>query len=165
MLGRALRGFAIWIGLFVMLTGVHMGILYGVDAVRTRYEANLETRLGADAVDREPPYSASERMVVAFDIQPSQYWQESLAMSAGMSLIVAAFVGIGALAFKKGRTAKIALVALVVNGLIFYFFALLSEQIFAGYLLGRPASVIAPAILVGVAQGVLSALVLGGSKR
>lgn len=165
MLGRALRGLAIWIGLFILLTGTHMGVLYGVNALRTRYEANLETRLGVDAVDREPPYSGGERIIVAFDIQPSQYWQEALVVSALMSLIVSVFVGLASLMFKQGRTAKIMLVALVVNGLIFYFFSLISEQALLGYLLGRPASAIAPAILVGVAQGAISALVLGGSKK
>ncbi|MCS6918933.1 MAG: hypothetical protein NZM28_04115 [Fimbriimonadales bacterium] len=165
MLGRALRGLATWIGLFILLTGAHMGVLYGINALRTRYEANLETRMGVDAVDREPPYSGGERVVVAFDIQPSAYWQESLGASAIMSLIVAVFVGIASLAFRKGRAAKIVLVALAVNGLVFYFLSLLSEQMFLGYLLGRPASVIAPALLVGAAQGVISALVLGGGKR
>lgn len=165
MLGRALRGLAIWIGLFILLTGAHMGVLYGVNALRTRYEASLETRLGVDAIDREPPYSGGERAIVAFDIQPSEYWQESLGMSAIMSLIVSIFVGLASLMFGKGRTVKIVLVALVVNGLVFYFFSLLSEQIFAGYLLGRPASAIAPAILVGLAQGTISALVLGGGKK
>ncbi|GIV10409.1 MAG: hypothetical protein KatS3mg019_2500 [Fimbriimonadales bacterium] len=165
MLARALRGLAIWIGLLVLLTGTHMGVLYGINALRARYEANLETRRGVDAIDREPPYSGGERAIVAFDIQPSDYWQESLAMSALMSLIVAIFVGLASLTFKKGRTAKIVLVVLVVNSLIFYFFSLLSEQVFAGYLLGRPASAIAPALLVGLAQGAISALVLGGGKK
>lgn len=165
MLGRALRGLAIWIGLFILLTGAHMGVLYSINALRTRYEANLETRVGVDAVDREPPYSAGERAIVAFDIQPSEYWQEALAVSAVMSLIVSIFVGLASLMFKKGRTTKIVLVALFVNGLIFYFFSLLSEQVFAGYLLGRPASAFAPAILVGLAQGTISALVLGGGKK
>lgn len=165
MLGRALRGLAIWIGLFILLTGAHMGILYGIDALRTRYETNLETRMGADAVDREPPYSVGERIIVAFDIQPSQYWQEALVVSAAMSLIVSVFVGLASLMFKKGRTAKIMLVALVVNGIIFYFFSLINEQVLLGYLLGRPASAVAPAILVGLAQGTISALVLGGGKK
>lgn len=162
MLGRALRGLSLWMGLLVILTGAHMALLYGLNAIRVRYEAHLEMRLGTDAVDREPPYSPGERWIVALDIQPSQYWQEALGMSAVMSLIVAVFVGMGALVFKKRGAAKIALVALMVNGLIFYFFALLSEQIFAGYLLGRPSSAIVPAILVGIVQGVLSAMVLGG---
>ena len=141
-----------------------MGVLYGINALRTRYEAALETRLGAEAVDREPPYRGGERLIIALDIQPSTYWQESLAMSAVMSLIVAAFVGLASLAFRKGRAMKLALVALIVNGLVFYFFALLSEQLFAGYLLGRPVSAVAPALLVGLAHGIISVLVLGGKK-
>jgi hypothetical protein len=141
-----------------------MGVLYGINALRTRYEAALETRLGAEAVDREPPYRGGERLIVALDIQPSTYWQESLAMSAVMSLIVAVFVGLASLAFRKGRAMKLALVALIVNGLVFYFFALLSEQLFAGYLLGRPVSAVAPALLVGLAHGIISVLVLGGKK-
>jgi hypothetical protein len=56
------------------------------------------------------------------------------------------------------------LVALVVNGLVFFFFAQLSEQLFAGYLLGQPVSAIVPAVLVGLTHGALSALVLGGGK-
>ena len=163
-MGRLLRGLAIWIGLYVLMTGAHMGALYGLDALRTRYESALETRLGAEAVDREPPYSGGERLIVALDIQPSAYWQESLAMSAVMSLIVAVFVGLASLAFRKGRAAKLILVALVVNGLVFFFFAQLSEQLFAGYLLGRPVSAVAPAILVGLAHAVISVLVLGGNK-
>lgn len=163
-MGRLLRGLAIWIGLYVLMTGAHMGALYGLDALRTRYESALETRLGAEAVDREPPYSGGERLIVALDIQPSAYWQESLAMSAVMSLIVALFVGLASLAFRKGRAAKLMLVALVVNGLVFFFFAQLSEQLFAGYLLGQPVSAIAPAVLVGLSHGALSALVLGGKK-
>ena len=161
-LGRLLRGLAIWIGLYVLLTGTHMGVLYGINALRTRYETAVETKLGADAVDREPPYSGGERLIVAFDIQPSQYWQEALAVSAAMSLVVSIFVGAASLMFRKGRIAKIMLVALVVNGLIFYFFSLINEQVLLGYLMGRPASAIAPAILVGFAQGVVSTLVLGG---
>jgi hypothetical protein len=141
-----------------------MGVLYGINALRTRYEAALETRLGAEAVDREPPYRGGERLIVALDIQPSTYWQESLAMSAVMSLIVAVFVGLASLAFRKGHAVKLALVALIVNGLVFYFFALLSEQLFAGYLLGRPVSAVAPALLVGLAHGIISVLVLGGKK-
>ena len=141
-----------------------MGVLYGINALRTRYEAALETRLGAEAVDREPPYRGGERLIVALDIQPSTYWQESLAMSAVMSLIVAVFVGLASLAFRKGRAMKLALVALIVNGLVFYFFALLSEQLFAGYLLGRPVSAVSPALLVGLAHGIISVLVLGGKK-
>ena len=163
-MGRLLRGLAIWIGLYVLLIGAHMGVLYGLDALRTRYETALEARLGAEAVDREPPYSGGERLIVALDIQPSAYWQESLAMSAVMSLIVAVFVGLASLAFRKGRAAKLALVTLVVNGLVFFFFAQLSEQLFAGYLLGRPVSAVAPAILVGLAHAVISVLVLGGNK-
>jgi hypothetical protein len=141
-----------------------MGVLYGINALRTRYEAALETRLGAEAVDREPPYRGGERLIVALDIQPSTYWQESLAMSAVMSLIVAVFVGLASLAFRKGHAVKLALVALIVNGLVFYFFALLSEQLFAGYLLGRPVSAVAPALLVGLVHGIISVLVLGGKK-
>lgn len=161
-LGRLLRGLAIWIGLYVLLTATHIGVLYGTNALRVRYESALEARFGAQAVDREPPYTGGERLIVALDIQPSTYWLESLGMSAVMSLIVAVCVGIGSLAFRKQRTLKLMLVALGVNGLIFYFFSLLSEQLFAGYLLGKPASAIVPAILVGLAQGVVSALVLGG---
>jgi len=141
-----------------------MGVLYGINALRTRYEAALETRLGTEAVDREPPYRGGERLIIALDIQPSTYWQESLAMSAVMSLIVAVFVGLASLAFRKGHAVKLALVALIVNGLVFYFFALLSEQLFAGYLLGRPVSAVAPALLVGLAHGIISVLVLGGKK-
>jgi hypothetical protein len=162
--GRLLRGLAIWIGLYVLLTGAHMGVLYGLNALRARYETALETRVGVDAIDREPPYSGGERLIVALDIQPSAYWQESLAMSAVMSLIVAVFVGLASLAFRKGRAVKLALVALIVNGLVFYFFAQLSEQLFAGYLLGRPVSAVAPALLVGLAHGIISVLVLGGKK-
>lgn len=162
--GRLLRGLALWIGLYVLLTGTHMGVLYGLNALRTRYETTLETRAGVEAIDREPPYSGGERLIVALDIQPSTYWQESLVMSAVMSLIVAVFVGLASLAFRKGRVAKLMLVALIVNGLVFYFFALLSEQLFAGYLLGQPISAIAPALLVGLAHGMVSALVLGGKK-
>jgi hypothetical protein len=161
--GRVLRGLAIWIGLYVLLTGAHMGVLYGINALRARYETTLE-RVGVDAIDREPPYSGGERLVVALDIQPSAYWQESLAMSAVMSLIVAVFVGLGSLAFRKGRAAKLMLVALVVNGLVFFFFAQLSEQLFAGYLLGQPVSAVAPALLVGLTHGAISTLVLGGKK-
>jgi hypothetical protein len=139
-------------------------VLYGINALRARYETGLEMRLGAEAVDREPPYSGGERLIVALDIQPSTYWQESLAMSAVMSLIVAVFVGLASLAFRKGHAVKLALVALIVNGLVFYFFALLSEQLFAGYLLGRPVSAVAPALLVGLAHGIISVLVLGGKK-
>jgi hypothetical protein len=162
--GRLLRGLAIWIGLYVLLTGAHMGVLYGLNALRARYETALETRVGVDAIDREPPYSGGERLIVALDIQPSAYWQESLAMSAVMSLIVAAFVGLASLAFRKGRAAKLTLVALVVNGLVFFFFAQLSEQLFAGYLLGQPVSAVAPALLVGLSHGAISTLVLGGNK-
>jgi hypothetical protein len=104
--GRLLRGLAIWIGLYVLLTGAHMGVLYGLNALRARYETALETRVGVDAIDREPPYSGGERLIVALDIQPSAYWQESLAMSAVMSLIVAVFVGLASLAFRKGRAAN-----------------------------------------------------------
>lgn len=163
-LGRILRGLAIWIGLYVLFTGTHMGVLYGINAVRTRYEAALETRGGAELVDREPPYSGGERFIVALDIQPSIYWVESLVASAGMSLIVAVFVGLASLAFRQGRTAKLILVALIVNALVFYFYSLLTEQNLLGYLVGRPVSMIAPAVLVGLAQGVVSVLVLGGKK-
>ncbi|GIV05449.1 MAG: hypothetical protein KatS3mg016_1024 [Fimbriimonadales bacterium] len=163
-LGRLLRGLAIWIGLSVLLTGTHMGILYGINALRTRYETALETRGGAELVDREPPYSGGERLIVALDIQPSIYWAEALIVSAVMSLVVAVFVGLASLAFRQGRAVKLILVALIVNGLVFYFYALLSEQIFVGYQLGRPVSAVAPAILVGLAQGIVSVLVLGGKK-
>jgi len=139
-----------------------MGVLYGLNALRARYESALETRV--DAIDREPPYSGGERLIVALDIQPSVYWQESLAMSAVMSLIVAVFVGLASLAFRKGRAAKLMLVSLVVNGLVFFFFAQLSEQLFAGYLLGKPVSAVAPALLVGLTHGAISTLVLGGKK-
>jgi hypothetical protein len=52
----------------------------------------------------------------------------------------------------------------VVNGLVFFFFAQLSEQLFAGYLLGQPVSAVAPALLVGLSHGAISTLVLGGNK-
>ncbi|MCS7301246.1 MAG: hypothetical protein NZ556_06805 [Fimbriimonadales bacterium] len=165
MLGRFLRGLAIWIGLYVLLTGAHMGVLYGINALRTRYETALETRLGVEAIDREPPYSGGERVIVALDIQPSMYWLESLGMSALMSLIVAVFVGIASLAFRQGRAAKLTLVALVINGLVFYFLSVLNLEGMVGYMLGRPVSAVAPAILVGLAQGIISALVLGGGKK
>ncbi|MEN3001515.1 MAG: hypothetical protein ABDI19_06690 [Armatimonadota bacterium] len=162
MLGRVLRGLAIWIGLVVLLTGAHMGVLYALNALRTRYEISLEARLGAEAIDREPPYQRGEQLIVALDIQPSMYWLESLAMSALMSLIVAVFVGLASLTARHGRALKLILVALLVNGLVFYFFSLLSEHVLLGYMLGKPVSAIVPAILVGLVQGVLSVLVLGG---
>jgi hypothetical protein len=37
--GRLLRGLALWIGLYVLLTGAHMGVLYGINALRARYES------------------------------------------------------------------------------------------------------------------------------
>jgi hypothetical protein len=163
-LGRLLRGLAIWIGLYVLLTGTHMGVLYGINALRTRYEAALETHGGTELVDREPPYSGGERFIVTLDIQPSIYWVEALVVSAVMSLIVAVFVGLASLAFRHGRTVKLILVALMVNGLVFYFYSLLSEQIFVGYQLGRAVSAIVPAVLVGLAQGIVSVLVLGGKR-
>ncbi len=161
MLGRVFHGLALWIGLYVLLTAAHWGVLQGIDALRTRYETDLEARLGTEVVDREPPYSTAERLIVAFDIQPSTYWQESLLTSALMSLVVAIFVGIGGLAFQRNRAIKLALVAIVVNGLAFFFLAQLSEQMFLGYLLGQPASAIAPALLVGLAHALISVLVLG----
>ncbi|MCS7209903.1 MAG: hypothetical protein NZ874_10075 [Fimbriimonadales bacterium] len=164
MLGQMLRGLALWIGLYVLLTGAHMGVLYGINALRARYETVLETRLGAEAVDREPPYSNGERLIVAFDIQPSVYWLESLGMSALMSLIVALLIALASSVFRNRRAIKLTLVALGANGIVFYFFVLLSEQLFAGYLLGRPVSAVAPALLVGLVQGTISALVLGGGK-
>lgn len=161
MLGRVLHGLALWIGLYVLLTAAHWGVLQGINALRTRYETNLEARLGTEAVDREPPYSPQEQLIVAFDIQPSTYWQESLLASAVMSLIVAIFVGIGALTFQHKRALRLAIVAIVVNGLLFFFLAQLSEQAFVGYLLGQPMSAIAPALLVGLTHALISVLVLG----
>ncbi|MCS7273309.1 MAG: hypothetical protein NZ550_04070 [Fimbriimonadales bacterium] len=165
MLAQLLRGFALWIGLYVLLTATHWGVLHGINALRTRYETAVETRLGVEAIDREPPYGVEERIIVALDIQPSPYWQESLGMSALMSLIVAILVGIGALRFRRSRAFKLAITALVANGLVFYAYSVLSEQLFAGYLLGRPVSAVVPALLVGVVHAVISALVLGGGKQ
>ncbi|MDW8106286.1 MAG: hypothetical protein RMK45_02280 [Armatimonadota bacterium] len=165
MFARVLRGLALWIGLYVLLTATHWGILYGINALRTRYETAIETRLGVEAVDREPPYSTAERIIVALDIQPSPYWQESLGVSALMSLAVATFVGVGALVFKHRRSLKLAIVALAMNGLAFYFLSVLSKQLLAGYLLGRPESAIVPALLVGIVHAIVSVFVLGGGKK
>jgi hypothetical protein len=84
MIGRLLRALALGIGLYVLLTAVHYGTLWGLDQMRQRMETRLEQRYGADAVDREPPYKPGERWVMALDIQPSPYWQEAVRDERGV---------------------------------------------------------------------------------
>jgi hypothetical protein len=82
MIGRLLRALALGIGLYVLLTAVHYGTLWGLDQMRQRMETRLEQRYGADAVDREPPYKPGERWVMAFDIQLVS-WKEALTDECG----------------------------------------------------------------------------------
>jgi hypothetical protein len=59
--GRLVRGLALWIGLYVLLTGAHMGVLYGINALRARYE------LGWRRGSARKPLTASRPTAAAND--------------------------------------------------------------------------------------------------
>ncbi len=164
MLGRFLRGLALWIGVYVLLTAVHFGLLWGLDRLRMQLETRFEDRYGTEVVDREPPYSRAEWLVVALDVQPSMYWVESLGMSALMSLPVALFVGAGALAFRRRLWGRLVVLSVIASILTFYLLYLLNEQVFAGYLLQQRLPVFTVGGFVGLVQGLVASLVFGAPR-
>ncbi len=165
MVARVLRGLALWLGLYILFSAVHFGALYGLSALRSGLEGRWENQFGVEVIDREPPYSIRERLILGLDIQPSMYWVESLAMSAVMSLPVALFVGIGSLLLRRARRGTLILVATLSSTLMFYLLYLLGEQVFAGYLVGHPSAAVVSGIGVGFVQGVVAGLVLRNGKN
>ncbi len=163
-MARLLFGLALWLGLYILLTGAHFGTLWLMDWTRTRLETTLEDRHGFEAVDRESPYSWGERMIIALDIQQGVYWFESLAMSALMSLPVALFLGLSAKLFRKRRFALV-LVAIVVNLATFYLLYLLSEQVALGYLMSNATPVLTGGVVVGLVHALIASLVLAGARN
>ncbi len=163
-MARLLFGLALWLGLYVLLAGAHFGTLWAMDWARNRLETTLEDRYGSEAIDREPPYSWGERVVVALDIQQGVYWQESLMMSALMSLPVALFIGIGASLTRK-RHIIIAVLAVMVNLATFYLVYLLNEQIALGYLISTLPPVITAGFVVGLVHALVASLVYAGAAK
>ncbi|MFQ3611141.1 MAG: hypothetical protein SNJ72_06540 [Fimbriimonadales bacterium] len=164
MVGRALRGLALWLGLYILFSLAHFGVLYGLNALRSGLEQRWESQFGAEVIDREPPYSLQERVVIALDIQPSMYWVESLAMSFIMSLPVALFVGLGALLLRRARRGTLLIIATFSSLLVFYLLYLLGEQVFAGYLVGHLGAIGVSGIGVGFVQGLIAGMVLRNGK-
>lgn len=165
MLGKLLRGLALWIGVYVILTAIHFGMLWGLDHVRNRLETRFEDQFGSEVVDREPPYTMPEWLIVGLDIQPSMYWLESLAMSAVMSLPVVVFLGLAAKVFRRGLGFKLIGVGIVTSVLMFYLLYLLNDQLFAGYLIQAKPPVLIVGTLVGLVQGWVALLIYGGARR
>ncbi|MER3402134.1 MAG: hypothetical protein C4336_07450 [Armatimonadota bacterium] len=164
MLGKLLRGLALWIGVYGILTAIHFGMLWGLDQVRNRLETRFEDQYGSEVVDREPPYTTPEWLIVGLDIQPIQ-WLESLAMSAVMSLPVAVFLGLGAKVFRRGLGFKLIGVSIVTSMLMFSLLYLLNEQLSAGYLVQAKPPVLIVGTLVGWVQGWVASLIYGGARR
>jgi len=166
MIGRMLRSLALSIGLYVLLTGVHYGTLWGLDQLRQRMEARLEQRYGAEAVDRQPPYKPGERWVMALDIQPSPYWQEAVGMSAGLTLPVALLMGLTA---RRVRRFALLLVAVGANIGMLWLMTRLGGLALAGYLVNNPTAAGVGGLAIGLLQGLLGGLILkakdGGNGR
>jgi hypothetical protein len=163
MIGRILRALALSIGLYVLLTGVHYGTLWGLDQLRQRMEARLEQRYGADAVDREPPYKPGERWVMALDIQPSPYWQEAVGMSAGLTLPVALLMGLMARRRPNGQVPNLPLLLLVAVGAnigMLWLMTRLGGLALAGYLVNNATAAGVGGLAIGLLQGLLGGLIL-----
>ncbi len=165
MIARFLRAFALWLGLYGLLTAAHFGVLWGLDQLRQRLENRLESRYGTEAVDREPPYSWGERVVLALDVQPSPYWQESLGVSALLSLPVALLTGAAALFVRRARRAALMAIAIVGGILLMWLLTQLGGLALAGYLVGNPTAAVVEGALIGLIQGMLAILVLAPSRR
>ncbi len=165
MVARILRALALWLGMYILLSGVHFGVLYGLNSIRTGLENRWETQFGLEVIDREPPYSWRERLVMAMDTQPSIYWAESLAMSFVMSLPVALFVGLGSLLLRRARRGVLMLVAIISSVLVFYLTYLLNQQgATVGYFIEGGSPAVFSGAVIGIIQGLLAGLVLRNGK-
>lgn len=165
MLGRILSGIALWIGVYVLLTGVHFGTLWGLDRLRTALETRYEEQYGSEVVDREPPYTTPEWIIVSLDVQPSMYWGEALAMSALMSLPVALLIQVVAWTGRHRLILRSIVIGAVMSILVFYLLYLLNEQVFAGYLVQAKPPIFGVGALTGIGQGFVGGLIYGASRR
>jgi len=156
MMGRWLRALALGIGLYVLLTAVHYGTLWGLDQLRQRMEARLEQRYGADAVDREPPYKPGERWVMAFDVQFVS-WSEALTVSAVLNLPIVLLIGMAA---RRLRRFALWLVAVGANILALWLMTRLGGLAGVGYLVFNPIAAGVEGAIAGVLQGILGGLIL-----
>ncbi|GBC94086.1 hypothetical protein HRbin15_02593 [bacterium HR15] len=160
MIARWLRACALGIGFYVLLVGIHYGTLWGLDQLRQRWEARMETRYGVEAIDREPPYKPGERMVMALDIQLSPYWQEAVGISALLCMPIAILAGISARFIRRARRTALMILTIVSNILLLWLMTQLGGLAFAGYLVGNPTATVAGGTVVGLLQGLLAILVL-----
>lgn len=165
MLGRILSGIALWIGVYVLLTGVHFGTLWGLDQLRTALETRYEEQYGSEVVDREPPYTTSEWIIVSLDVQPSMYWGEALAMSALMSLPVALLIQVVVWTGRRRLMLKTIVIGSTISMLVFYLLYLLNEQVFAGYLIQAKSPIFVIGALTGILQGFVGGSIYGASRR
>ncbi|MEN3000647.1 MAG: hypothetical protein ABDI19_02260 [Armatimonadota bacterium] len=160
-----LRVGALAIGFYLLLTGVHYGTLWGLDGLRQRWEARLESQYGVEAIDREPPYKPGERAIMALDIQRSPFWQESLGISALLSLLVALLTGVAARFAKRARRAALLLVPIASNIVLLWLMTQLGGLALAGYLVGNLTAVFVGGALVGLIQGIVALLLLAPRRR
>lgn len=155
--------------LYALVCASFEGVVRGVDASRSRMENRFEDRYGSEVVDREPPYSWRERLIVALDIQPSMYWQESAGMSALAGIPVT--IGLlGATVFRvRSRRAFFMLSGIVLSGTMLYMLYRATHSdywniSFVGYLVESADAAFLTGLLAGFIQGWVASLIYPQTK-
>jgi hypothetical protein len=159
-MARFLKGVLRFIALYVLVSVSLYFVLDTINRLRTGLENRWETQYGREILDREPPYSWRERVIVMLDIEPGIYWQEAAVMAALMTVPITLGLSLSALYRGRGRAGFLVLSGMILNGFVLGAVYKIPEveslnMTFAGYLIANGSAVVISALIAGSIHGML----------
>lgn len=166
---RFLVGILRVIVLYILIgTSLYL-VLDTINRLRTGLENRWEAQYGTEILDREPPYSWGERMLMLLDIEPGIYWQEAALMAAMMALPITLGLSLSAFYKGRGRTGFLILAGMILNsfmlGVVYKIPEVESLNItFAGYLVANQGAIFIPSVVCGGLHGLFVSQIFKHNK-